>query len=643
MQFSRTSASGNEGDVMEYTVGYYDVAVVGAGHAGCEAALAAARMGMKTVVFAINLDSIALMPCNPSIGGPAKGHLVREIDALGGEMAINTDKTFIQIRMLNTGKGPAVRALRAQADKKAYQFSMKYTLERQQNLDVVQEEVVRILEEGGKVRGVVTRTGGIFYSKAVILTTGVYLRGRIIIGDVNYSGGPNGLFPASQLSKSLEDLGFELGRFKTGTPPRVHKHSIDFSKMIEQPGDEVIIPFSYTSGEIKRDQVSCWLTYSNKHTHEIIMENLYRAPLYTGDIQGVGPRYCPSIEVKVVNFKEKASHQIFIEPEGINTNEMYIQGMSTSLPADVQIKMLRTIKGLENARIMRYGYAIEYDYVIPTQLSLSLETRKIKGLYMAGQINGTSGYEEAAAQGLIAGINAALMIKEKEPVILKRSDAYIGVLIDDLITKGITEPYRMLTSRAEYRLLLRHDNADLRLTEIGHEVGLINDKRYEKTLKKKQMIQEEIERLRSVKITPTEENNRALEEMETATINTPFTLEDLLKRPELDYEKLKILDKNRPELPQDVIDQVEIMISYDGYIKRQIDQVESFKKLENKRIPENIDYDRIYGLRTEARERLKKVMPGSVGQASRISGVNPADISILLIYLEQQKRKKAHG
>lgn len=643
MPFSRTFASGNEGDVMEYTVGYYDVAVVGAGHAGCEAALAAARMGMKTVVFAINLDSIALMPCNPSIGGPAKGHLVREIDALGGEMGINTDKTFIQIRMLNTGKGPAVRALRAQADKKAYQFSMKYTLERQQNLDVVQEEVVRILEEGGRVRGVVTRTGGIFYSKAVILTTGVYLRGKIIIGDVNYSGGPNGLFPASQLSKSLEDLGFELGRFKTGTPPRVHKHSIDFSKMIEQPGDEIIIPFSYTSGEIKREQVSCWLTYSNKNTHEIIMENLYRAPLYTGDIQGVGPRYCPSIEVKVVNFKEKASHQIFIEPEGINTNEMYIQGLSTSLPADVQIKMLRTIKGLENARIMRYGYAIEYDYVIPTQLSLSLETRKIKGLYMAGQINGTSGYEEAAAQGLIAGINAALMIKEKEPVILKRSEAYIGVLVDDLITKGITEPYRMLTSRAEYRLLLRHDNADLRLTEIGHEVGLISDERYEKTLKKKQMIQEEIERLRSVKITPTEENNRTLEKMETAPINTPFTLEDLLKRPELDYEKLKILDKNRPELPQDVIEQVEIMVSYDGYIKRQIDQVESFKKLENKRIPENIDYDRIYGLRTEARERLKKVMPGSVGQASRISGVNPADISILLIYLEQQKRKKAHG
>lgn len=628
---------------MEYTAGYYDVAVVGAGHAGCEAALAAARMGMKTVAFAINLDSIALMPCNPSIGGPAKGHLVREIDALGGQMGINIDKTFIQMRMLNTGKGPAVRALRAQADKKAYQFSMKGTLEKQENLDVIQDEVVKILEKGGRVIGVVTKTGGVFYAKAVILTTGVYLRGRIIVGDVNYSGGPNGLFPANELSKSLEDLGFELGRFKTGTPPRVNKNSIDFSKMIEQPGDEIIIPFSYTTENVQRPQVSCWLTYSNERTHKIILDNLYRAPLYTGEIQGVGPRYCPSIEVKVVNFKNKSSHQIFIEPEGLNTEEMYIQGMSTSLPADVQIQMIRTVKGLENAKIMRFGYAIEYDYSVPTQLNLTLETKKIKGLYMAGQINGTSGYEEAAAQGIIAGINAALQIKGKEPVILKRSDAYIGVLIDDLITKGITEPYRMLTSRAEYRLLLRHDNADLRLMDIGHKVGLIDDRRYEKMISKRQMIEKEIERLKKIKITPTEQNNRILEEIGTSPINTPFTLEDLLKRPEIDYEKLKKLDENRPDLPKEVIEQVEIMVSYDGYIKRQMSQVESFKKMENKKIPEGFDYDKVYGLRAEALEKLKKVKPESIGQASRISGVNPADVSILMIYLEQQKRKRAHG
>lgn len=628
---------------MEYTAGYYDVAVVGAGHAGCEAALAAARMGMKTVAFAINLDSIALMPCNPSIGGPAKGHLVREIDALGGQMGINIDKTFIQMRMLNTGKGPAVRALRAQADKKAYQFSMKGTLEKQENLDVIQDEVVKILQKGGRVIGVVTKTGGVFYAKAVILTTGVYLRGRIIVGDVNYSGGPNGLFPANELSKSLEDLGFELGRFKTGTPPRVNKNSIDFSKMIEQPGDEIIIPFSYTTENVQRPQVSCWLTYSNERTHKIILDNLYRAPLYTGEIQGVGPRYCPSIEVKVVNFKNKSSHQIFIEPEGLNTEEMYIQGMSTSLPADVQIQMIRTVKGLENAKIMRFGYAIEYDYSVPTQLNLTLETKKIKGLYMAGQINGTSGYEEAAAQGIIAGINAALQIKGKEPVILKRSDAYIGVLIDDLITKGITEPYRMLTSRAEYRLLLRHDNADLRLMDIGHKVGLIDDRRYEKMISKRQMIEKEIERLKKIKITPTEQNNRILEEIGTSPINTPFTLEDLLKRPEIDYEKLKKLDENRPDLPKEVIEQVEIMVSYDGYIKRQMSQVESFKKMENKKIPEGFDYDKVYGLRAEALEKLKKIKPESIGQASRISGVNPADVSILMIYLEQQKRKRAHG
>ncbi len=628
---------------MEYKVGKYDVAVVGLGHAGCEAALATVRMGLKTVAFAINLDSIALMACNPSIGGPGKGNLVREIDALGGQMAINTDKTFIQVRMLNTKKGPAVRALRAQLDKRAYSAAMKYTVESQENLDIVQEEVVKILVEGERVRGVVTKTGGIYEANAIILTTGVYLRGRIVIGDLSYSSGPSGLFPANELSKSLEELGLELGRFKTGTPPRIHKDSVDFSKMIMQPGDETIIPFSYSSGKIQREQVPCWLTYTNEITHKIISDNLYRAPLYTGEIKGTGPRYCPSIEVKIVNFKDKMSHQIFIEPEGLNTKEMYVQGLSTSLPADVQIEMTHSVKGLENAKIMRFGYAIEYDYVNPTQLKPTLETKSISGLFLAGQINGTSGYEEAAAQGLIAGINAALKLKEKEPLILSRSDAYIGVLIDDLVTKGVTEPYRILTSRAEYRLLLRQDNADLRLTEIGHSIGLVSDERYNKFIERKNQIDEEIKRLRSIKITPTEKTNKILNELGTSSLNSPTTLEELLKRPELNYEKLKIFDQERKQLPADIVEEVEISTIYEGYIRRQMAQAAQFKKMENKKIPEDIDYDEVYGLSFEAREKLKKFRPISIGQASRIPGVNPADINVLLIHLETRKRKNING
>jgi len=624
---------------MRYHAGDYDVVVIGAGHAGCEAALASARMGLKTVAFTINMDSIAMMPCNPAVGGPAKGHLVREVDALGGQIGINTDKTFIQIRMLNTGKGPAVHALRAQCDKKQYQKEMKLTLETQENLDVKQAEVVEILVEGERVAGVVTKTGAVFKCRAVVVTTGVYLKGRIIIGEVSYSGGPNGIFPANELSKSLLDLGLKLGRFKTGTPARVDRRSIDFSKMKEQPGDEKIIPFSFTTEHIEREQVSCWLTYTTEETHKIILENLHRSPLYTGSIKGIGPRYCPSIETKVVRFKDKPSHQVFIEPEGRDTNEMYVQGLSTSLPEDVQIKMYRSVPGMERVEIMRPGYAIEYDYVIPTQLKANLETKYIKGLFMAGQINGTSGYEEAAAQGIIAGINAALYIKDQEPLILDRSQAYIGVLIDDLITKGINEPYRMLTSRAEYRLLLRQDNADLRLTEIGYKLGLISPERYKKFEKKKKMIDEEIKRLKEIKVTPSKENQEILKRLGTSPLKTPVALFDLLKRPELEYEDLGKLDPERQPLPKDVLEQVKIQIKYQGYIKRQMEQAKQYKKMEKKKIPEDINYDEILGLRNEAREKLKEIRPTSIGQASRISGVNPADISILIIYLEQAKRK----
>lgn len=623
-----------------YKAGKYDVIVVGAGHAGCEAALACARMGLKTVVFTINLDSIALMPCNPAIGGPAKGHLVREVDALGGEMAVNTDKSLIQMKMLNTKKGPAVRALRAQTDKRIYQDSMKLTLERQDNLDVKQAEVVEIIVKNGKVQGVVTRTGAVFEGKAVIITTGVYLKSRIIIGEVNFSGGPSGLFPANRLSECLKGFGFELGRFKTDTSPRIDIRSIDFSKMTIQYGDEKIIPFSFTTPHIEIEQVPCWLTYTTEETKNIILDNIGRSPLFKGDIKGKGPRYCPSIEDKVVRFMDKPRHQVFIEPEGRTTTEIYVQGMNTSLPEDIQVKMIRTIPGLENAEIMRAGYGIEYDYIVPTQLKPNLETKTINGLFTAGQINGTSGYEEAAAQGIIAGINAALYVKGEEPLLLDRSDAYIGVLIDDLITKGIKEPYRMLTSRAEYRLILRQDNADLRLTEKGYRLGLIDEERYKKFLKKKEMIETELQRLTETKLTPTEEIQKKLtDELGSSPLKEPSNLIELLRRPEIKYDSLKVFDYDtQHELPREAKEQVEIQVKYKGYIEKQTNQISQFKRMESRKLPKDIDYDKIKGLRTEARENLKKVMPDSIGQASRISGVNPADISILLIYLEQQKR-----
>ena len=627
---------------MEYIAGEYDVAVVGAGHAGCEAALAAARLRCSTIIFAINLDSIANMPCNPSVGGTAKGHLVREIDALGGEMGKNTDKTFIQTKILNSSKGPAVYSLRAQVDRRSYQTEMKKTLEMQENLDIRQAEIVDIIVEDNKVKGVKTHTGAIYYCKAAILTTGTYLKGRIVIGDVSYSGGPDGLFPANQLSENLRRIGIELLRFKTGTPARIHKRSIDFSKLEEHPGDPRIIPFSFENEDkdINREQISCWLTYTNEKTHKVIRDNLHRSPLFGGMIEGIGPRYCPSIEDKVVRFADKERHQIFVEPMGLDTLEMYLQGMSSSLPEDVQIEMMRTLPGLENVKVMRSAYAIEYDCINPTQLQLSLEFKNIKGLYSAGQINGSSGYEEAAAQGIMAGINAARKIMGKPPVILDRSQAYIGVLIDDLVTKGTNEPYRMMTSRAEYRLLLRQDNADMRLTPVGYEIGLISEKRYRKFCEKKQQVEREIQRLENTVIPPSGMLNDYLASIGSTPVKTGIRLSELLRRPEVTYEGLNQIDDQRPQLSYAVKELVEISIKYDGYIKRQLMQVEQFKKLEHRRLPENIDYTQIKGLRIEARQKLEKIKPESIGQASRISGVSPSDISVLLIYLEQNERRE---
>ncbi|HZG59132.1 MAG TPA: tRNA uridine-5-carboxymethylaminomethyl(34) synthesis enzyme MnmG [Anoxybacillus sp.] len=620
---------------MGYDAGSYDVIVVGAGHAGCEAGLAAARIGAKTLMITLNLDMVAFMPCNPSIGGPAKGIVVREIDALGGEMGKNIDKTYIQIRMLNTGKGPAVRALRAQADKFLYQHEMKKTLENQENLTLVQGKVERLIVEDGVCKGVITHTGAHYYAKTVVITTGTFLRGEIIIGDIKYSSGPNNQQPSIKLSEHLEELGFELVRFKTGTPPRVNSRSIDYSKTEIQPGDDVPRAFSYETTEFITDQLPCWLTYTTEETHRIIDENLHLSPMYSGMIKGTGPRYCPSIEDKIVRFHDKPRHQIFLEPEGRNTEEVYVQGLSTSLPEHIQRKILATIPGLEKAEMMRAGYAIEYDAVVPTQLWPTLETKIVKNLYTAGQINGTSGYEEAAGQGIIAGINAARKALGKEELILSRSDAYIGVLIDDLVTKGTNEPYRLLTSRAEYRLLLRHDNADLRLTEIGYKIGLISEERYQKFLAKKEAIEKEKKRLASHIIKPTAQVQEVIRNAGGSELKDGIRAADLLKRPEMTYEHIKMLAPADEEIPAEVAEQVEIQIKYEGYIEKSLQQVERLKKMENKKIPEDIDYDAITGLATEARQKLKQVRPLSVAQASRISGVNPADISILLVYLEQ--------